>query len=84
MHESAPWALTNGIRQIATRPNLSVITSTTKEIAAGLMRRFERYGMRCDIVRSLGDTLCDPQVNLAVVVEFLSERRRHHDSTALM
>jgi hypothetical protein len=41
MHDSEPLAFTNGFPQVSTRRNLSVITSTNKEIAVGLIRRFE-------------------------------------------
>jgi hypothetical protein len=41
MHDRDSLAFMNGFRQIATRRNLSVIASTKKEIAAGLIRQFE-------------------------------------------
>jgi len=41
MHDSDPLAFMNGFRQISTRRNVPVITSTNKEIAAGLNTRLD-------------------------------------------
>jgi hypothetical protein len=51
MHDGDPLAFMNGFRQISTCRNLSGITSTNKEIAAGLIRRFEHSAGRVALSR---------------------------------